>query len=98
MTVAIKKYRRIFAAIVVTALYWVYGAALVFVLFALSAVFTLNFVWLSLFRPAFYLPGIIIVVYLYLVKKKLGLFSESLAFLITLSLAMFWTLELIVLI
>ena len=96
MTFAIKQPERILAAIVVAALYWVYGAALVFVLFVVSAVFTLNFVWLSLFRPAFYLPGIIIVVYLYLVKKKRGIFSESLAFLLTLSLVMFWTLELIV--
>jgi hypothetical protein len=96
MTVAIKQPGRILAAIVVTALYWVYGAALVFVLFALSAVFTLNFGWLSLFRPLFYLPGIIAVVYLYFFKKKLGMFSESLIFLLALSLAMFLTLELII--
>jgi hypothetical protein len=96
MTAPIKQPGRILAAMVVTALYWFYGAALVFILFAMSAVFTLNFFWLSLFRPLFYIPGVIAVVYLYFFKKKRGLFSESLAFLLILSLAMFLTLELII--
>jgi len=96
MTFTYKHFGGILAAMVVTALYWVYGAALLLALFAVSAEFTKNFVWLSLFRPLFYLPGILAVVYLYFLKKNRGLFSEPLAFLLTLSLAMLWTLELII--
>ena len=95
MIITYRELGRILAALLVTACYWVLGAGLILLLFALS-VSTPNFVWLSLFRPAFYLPGIIAVVYLYFFKEKRGLFSESLAFLLTLSLAMFLTLELII--
>jgi hypothetical protein len=95
MIITYRELGRILAAFLVTACYWVLGAVLILLFFALS-VSTPNFVWLSLFRPAFYLPGIIAVVYLYFFKKKRGLFSESLAFLLALSLAIFWTLELII--
>jgi len=93
MTVSIREIGTVLAALLVTGLYWVYGAGLT--LFSLSQVVR-SFFWLDLFRPLFYLPGVIVVAYLYFFKKKRGLFSESLAFLLTLSLAMFWTLELII--
>jgi hypothetical protein len=93
MTISIRKVGTVLAAFMTTGLYWVYGSALT--LFSLSQVVH-SFFWLDLFRPLFYLPGIIAVVYLYFFMKKRGLFSESLAFLLTLSLAMFWTLELII--
>jgi hypothetical protein len=93
MTVRIREVGTMFAALIVTGLYWAYGAGLT--LFSLSQV-AKSFLWLDLFRPLFYIPGVIAVIYLYFFKKKRGLFSESLAFLLTLSLVMFWTLELII--
>ena len=86
---------RIFAAFLVTVLYGVYGVGLIFLLFMQMAA-TRNLIWLDLFRPLFYSPVIVILVYLYYFKKDKGLFLESLAFLLTLSLAMLWTLEIIV--
>ena len=94
MTITYRELGRILAALLVAASYWVYGAALLFLFFSLSVV-TLNFIWLDLFRPAFYIPGIILTVYLLLFRKKKGLFLESLTFFLALSLAVFFTLELI---
>jgi hypothetical protein len=85
----------ILAALLVAACYWLLGAVLLFLFFVLS-VSTVSFVWLSLFRPVFYLPAVLIVVYLFVFRKKKGLFLESLMFFLALSLAVFWTLELIV--
>ena len=95
MTVNLHKVGRVFAAIGVTALYWIYGAGMLLLLFMQFSA-TLNFIWLDLFRPVFYLPAIALVFYLYFLRKDKGLFLESLTFLLSLSLAMLWTLELIV--
>jgi hypothetical protein len=86
---------RMLTAVGVTALYWIYGAGMLF-LFFYQFVATLSFIWLDIFRPIFYIPGIIVVVYLYFFKKNKGLFLESLEFLLSLSLAMLLTLELII--
>ena len=95
MKVSFGKVGRILGALVTTALYGVYGVGLFYLLFTRMAA-SRNFMWLEFFRPGFYLPAAIIVAYLYIFKKKRGLFLDSLAFLLALSLAMFWTLELIV--
>lgn len=84
-----------FAAFVVTILYWIFGVGLQ-LFFFMQFASSLNFFWFDVFRPAFYIPGIIIVIYIYYFKKDRGLFSESLAFLLAGSLAIFWTLELII--
>jgi len=94
MIVTYRELGRILAALVVAACYWAFGAVLLLVLFGLSTS-TLNFVWLGLFRPVFYLPAVLVVVYLFLFRKNKGLFLDSLMFLLALSLAVFWTLELI---
>jgi len=94
----IRTYRelgRVLAALGIAVCYWVYGAGLLLLFFALSTS-TLNFVWLSFFRPAFYLPAVLVVVYLLLLRKNKGLFLESLIFFLALSLAVLWTLELII--
>lgn len=57
---------------------------------------TLSFFWLDVFRPAYYIPGMVIVVYLYAFRKNRGLFLESLAFFMALSMAMIFTLEMII--
>jgi hypothetical protein len=87
----------VFAAFVVSVLYLGYGAGLLLILFMQFSA-TLNFIWLDIFRPVFYLPGIIVVVYIYLKRKDRGLFLDSLGFILALLLAMLWTLELIILI
>ena len=94
MIVPYKNIGRVLAALFVTACYWALGAVLLLVFFALS-VSTVNFVWMGLFRPVFYLPAILAVVYLFFFRKDKGLFLESLMFLLALSLAIFWTLEVI---
>lgn len=95
MIVPYKNIGRVIAALFVTACYWALGAVLLLVFFALS-VSTVNFVWMGLFRPMFYLPAVLLVVYLFLFRKNKGLFLESLMFLLTLSLAVLWTIELII--
>jgi len=85
----------VFVAVVVTGLYWVLGAGLL-ILCWLKFASTLSFFWLDVFRPAYYILGMVIVVYLYLFRKNRGLFLESLAFLMTLSMAIIFTLEIIV--
>jgi len=89
-----KELGRILGALLVAACYWGLGAGLLLLFFALS-VSTFSFVWLSLFRPVFYLPAVLVVVYLYHFRRSKGLFSESLMFFLALSLAVLWTLELI---
>ena len=89
-----RKLGRILAALLVTACYWVLGAGLLLLFFALS-VSTVNFAWLSLFRLVFYLPAVLVVVYLFLFRKNKGVFLESLMFFLSLSLTVFWTIELI---
>ncbi len=93
MTVRLREVGSVLAALGVTAVYLVYGAIIGFFLFM---EIEYSFFWLPLFRPMFYLPGIIVVIYLYLFKKKRGLFLESLAFLLALLLAVLLTLELII--
>jgi len=83
---------RILAAFGVVGLYWIYGIVL---LYSLTIVY--RFVWMKFFKPAFYLPALCIVVYLYLIKKRRGMFLESLAFLMALSMVMLLTVELIIL-
>lgn len=97
MNIDFHKITRILAAIGVTALYWIGGVGLL-LLFFFQFGATLNFIWLDLFRPVFYLPAIAVVVYLYFFRKNKGLFLESVTFLLSLSLVMLWTLELIVII
>jgi hypothetical protein len=65
------------------------------VFFGLS-VTTVNFVWMGLFRPVFYLPAVLLMVYLFLFRKNKGLFLDSLMFLLALSLAVLWTIELVI--
>jgi len=83
---------RILAAFGVVGLYWIYGIVL---LYSLTIVY--RFVWMKFFKPAFYLPALCTVVYLYLIKKRRGIFLEYLAFLMALTIAVFFTLELIIL-
>ena len=95
MTVNLRNVGIVLAAVIVTGLYWVLGAGLL-ILFWMKFASTLSFFWLDIFRPVYYLPGMVIVVYLYGFRKNRGLFSESLAFLMTLSMAIIFTLELII--
>jgi hypothetical protein len=95
MTVNRGRAGRMLAAIFVVGLYWVFGAGLLILLFFQFAN-TLSFFWLDLFRPAYYLPGLFSVVYLYAFRKEKSLFLESVAFLLTLSLTIFFTLEIII--
>lgn len=95
MTVNFGRASRVFAAIFVVGLYWVFGAGLL-VLFFIQFANTLSFFWFDLFRPAFYLPGLVSMVYLYVFRKEKGLFLQSLEFLLALSLTIFFTLELII--
>jgi len=95
MNVNIRNVATVLAAVVVTCIYWGLGAGLLLLCYVKFAS-TLSFFWLDLFRPAYYIPGLVIVVYLYGFRKNRGLFSESLAFLMALSMAIIVTLELIV--
>ena len=95
MTVTLRNVGIVLAAVVVTGLYWGLGAGLLLLCYVQFAS-TLSFFWLDLFRPAYYIPGLVIVAYLYGFRKNRGLFSESLAFLMALSMAMIFTLELII--
>ncbi len=90
-----RKLGRILTALLVAASYWVSGAVLLLLFFGLS-VSMVNFFWLGFFRLVFYLPAVLIVAYLSFFRKNKGLFLESLLFFLALSLAVFWTLELIV--
>ena len=95
MTVNLRNVGIVLAAVVVTGLYWVLRAGFL-ILFWMKFASTLSFFWLDIFRPTYYLPGMVVVVYLYGFKKNRGLFSESLAFLMALSMAIIFTLELII--
>lgn len=95
MTVNFRNVGIVLAAVVVTGLYWVLGAGLL-ILCWIKFASTLSFFWLDVFRPAYYIPGMVVVVYLYAFRKNRGLFLESLAFLMALSMAMIFTLELII--
>jgi hypothetical protein len=95
MIVPYGKIGRILAALLVTVCYWGLGAGLLLVFFGLS-VTTVNFVWMGLFRPVFYLPAVLLMVYLFLFRKNKGLFLDSLMFLLALSLAVLWTIELVI--
>jgi hypothetical protein len=77
---------KILAALVVLALFFVGTLAIYY------------FFGEGFFRLAFYLPALGIVLFLYLGKKKRGVFLESLAFLLALSLAVVTTLDLILLV
>ena len=83
------------AAVVVTGLYWGLGTGFLLLCYVKFAS-TLSFFWLDLFRPAYYIPGMIVVVYLYGFRKNRGLFLESFAFLMALSMAIIFTLEIII--
>lgn len=85
----------VLAAIVVTGLYWALGAGFLLLCYMKFAS-TLSFFWLDVFRPAYYIPGLVIMVYLYGFKKNRGLFLESLAFLMAFSMALIFTLEMII--
>ncbi len=85
----------VFAAVVVTGLYWVFGAGLILLCYVEFAS-TLNSFWLDVFRPTYCISGMAIVVFLYGFKKNRGLFLESLAFFMALSMAMIYTLEMII--
>jgi hypothetical protein len=79
-----------FAALLVVGVYWVYGFVLIYWVTIVT-----RFIWMKYFKLAFYLPAIFTLVYLYVFKKKMGLFSESLTFLLSLTLVILFTLELI---
>ena len=83
---------RVLAAFGVVGLYWIYGIVL---LYSLTIVH--RFVWMKFFKPAFYLPALCTVIFLYLIKKKRGTFLETFAFLMALTIAMLFTMELIIL-
>jgi hypothetical protein len=95
MRVTLRNIGIVLAAVVVTCLYWGLGAGFLILCYVKFAS-TLSFFWLDLFRPAYYIPGLVVVVYRYGFRKNRGLFSESLAFLMALSMAMIFTLELII--
>ena len=95
MTITVRSVGMVLAALAVAGVYWIYGAGLLLGTFALS-VSQLNFTWLALFRPLFYAPAVMAVGYLLLFRKGKSLFLESLVFFLALSLAILWTLELII--
>ena len=95
MTVNLRNVGIVLAAVVVTGLYWALGAGMILLCYVKFAS-TLSFFWLDLFRPAYYIPGMIVVVYLYGFRKNRGLFLESFAFLMALSMAIIFTLEIII--
>lgn len=95
MKVDLRNVGIVLSAVVVTGLYWGLGAGLLLLCYVKFAS-TLSFFWLDVFRPVYYIPGMVIVVYLYAFRKKRGLFLDSLAFLMALSMAIIFTLEIIV--
>lgn len=95
MTVNLRNVVKVLAAVVITGLYWVLGAGSLLLCYMKFAS-TLSFFWLDVFRPSYYIPGMVIEVYLYAFRKNRGLFMESLAFLMALSMAIFFTLEIII--
>jgi hypothetical protein len=68
-----------------------FAVSTVFLLYGLTIYFLKG---LFFFRLGFYLPALCIIIYIYFVKQKHGLFLEALAFAISLMLAMTLTIDL----
>ena len=71
------------------------GAIAVLAVFLLYGLTIYFFKGLLVFRLGFYLPALCILLYLYLTRKKLGLFLNTVAFVLALMLAIVITLDLI---